>query len=327
MGRELRASTDRWALSEFVYRAAGPKSGGLNSPNGLIAGEYKNLPIGQVPSLDVSFGDYILADLSSSVQQDVGNPGNHYYMDFDEFQEMTIGHFHKLHKEPTGWISTSPSLKKVIPYITGFCPKDGTIYVIRIRDCQDIYSAPDVTNALPRIRRALSQKWDGVKRDEGHINEYIVYGKIPKQAIVATISGPAIIRSQDMAALYPPFGLDVGSIPEMVAMRLMHQGPQPRLNDQLIEAAINVVALFERLTDEHVFFWIVRVLLGRDFNNPYQERHDGQRVRQRVTEFWKSRGQPADIGEKDEENMIGLMQRMRLMQGQGQGQQLPALDN
>ena len=268
---ELRSPTDKMARSEYVFRGAGPNSGGINNPQGLIAGMYKQLPMAGVPSMD-----------------DIGRPGGRWSMTLKELEMRTKSHFDRTNNIPTPWISTSPSLEKALAYMIEFCPNDGFIFVIRIDDCQDIFDAEDMTEALPGIGKLLRNKWQAVMDDEGKIDEYVIFGKVPRHAIAATISGPRLLSCEALYTVGPPVALHVqaklNKRPSQKVLEQLERRVPHKISNTLLTAAIEVVSRFEG-ADENCFFWVVRVLLGTDFQNPYEERQDGRRVRQAVEGF------------------------------------------
>ena len=202
----------------------------------------------------------------------------------DEFEERTLSHFHKMKKLPTPWISTSPSLSKVLPYLIQFDPRDGIIFVIRVKDCEDIYDAPEVTWSLPGIRDILENKWGQLMDYEGKTDEYVIFGKVPRKAIAATISGPELMNCQALRTIAPSLAQAIGLIDPTRQLIIINSSTPKGISKYLIKAAIELVSKFEG-ADEYTFFWIVRVLLGSDFDNPYRERRDGQTVREAIEGF------------------------------------------
>lgn len=269
---ELRSPTDRWACSEFVFRAAGPTSAGINTPNGLVAGMYRNVPIDDVPNLDA-----------------VGTPGNRWSMPLDFFEDVTMSHFGKLNPAPTPWISTTPSLRKALMFLVEYAAQDGTLFVIRIRDCPDIYDAPVVTEALPRIKHELRPKWEELLEFEGWTDEYVAFGKIPSRAIAATIPAQRLLNCAAIYKVWPPMlscFRGAGNLPPVVqaargTLAIIDRGNPPDLTTRIIQDAVDVVSNFEGANEE-TFFWVVRVLLADDFGNPYEERRDRERVEDAV---------------------------------------------
>ena len=151
-----------------------------------------------------------------------------------------------------------------------------------------MYDAPTVTGALPGIAETLNGKWEPMIREHGSANEYIVFGKVPPHAIAATISGRRLLECESLYTLCPPIALQVErrlqKRPSQRVMNMLEQGRSHQLGDVQLRAAIDVVSRFEN-ADELCFFWVVRVLLGSDFQGSYVERHDGRRVREAVEGF------------------------------------------
>ena len=219
---------------------------------------------------------------------DIGRRGGRWFMTQRELEHRTLSHFSKINNMPTPWISTTSSLEKALSFLIQFCPHDGFIFVIRVSDCRDIYDAPVVTDALPGIADTLDGKWQPMIRDHGSANEYIVFGKIPAHAIAATISSRRLLECESLYTISPPLALEVErriqKRPSQMVLNMLREGPSHRLEDIQLRAAVEVVSRFEN-ADELCFFWIVRVLLGSDFQGAYVERYDGRRVRQAVEGF------------------------------------------
>ena len=274
----LRSPTDRFAHSEFVFRACSSKSAGINEISGLIAGKYMHMPIGQVPTLD-----------------DIGTPGGRWSMTYREFEFFTLSHCNKGNPHPTPWISTSPSLAKVLPYALGDASRgvrDAKVFVIRILDCEDIYSAPAITEGLPTISPLVRPVWNNEIQTEGKVDEYLVFGKIPAHAIVGVLPlhrlSSSQRRSMDADGLKMMSAM-MSAVDRPLSRKSLFNFDDPReLGRSYLRGAIQFVSAFDKIEDEYVFFWIVRILLGPDFGGPYRESRDGDRVKQVISSFFQN---------------------------------------
>ena len=235
---------------------------------------YKNLRIDRVPSLD-----------------EVGTPGGRHSLSMHQFEEMTHSHFNKGIKRPTAWISCSPSLKMALQFLFKFCRDDGTLFIIRVCDCPDIYNSPAVTEALPNISVPLRKKWHIMMNKDGKLDEYVVFGKIPPRAIAATISVRQLLNCRGLYTIWP--GLQPLMATDFGMPTMMFAQPRSRVTTEMIDAAIDVVSKFEG-TDEYTLFWLARVLLGSDFFNPYQERADGEWLRLEIRNYFVTKRQAAN---------------------------------
>ena len=82
-------------------------------------------------------------------------------MSLQDFSVETVSHNSLMNRMMTGWISTASDLRVALKYMEmQRRPGKSYLYIIRTADCEDIYDAEAVSEALPWIRPVLREPWE-----------------------------------------------------------------------------------------------------------------------------------------------------------------------